>query len=99
MSHALFIVYEHPRDTWTEQKGFLHERIIPMVKAQPGFAAGFWTYDASASRTHGCIVFESEAAARSFEAFMREERARPNPLGVKQVSLLVTEVVGEARAG
>lgn len=98
MSHALFAIYNHPRETWTQQKGFLEGRIIPMVKSQPGFLSGTWTYDAKESRSHGCVRFASEAQARALESFMRDEATRPNPMGVNMVSIVVTEIVGEASA-
>jgi len=97
MSYALFAVYAHPRETWSQQKQFLFERIIPMCKAQPGFVSGSWCYEPKDSRTFGQIVFDTESNARSLETFMREEAKRPNTFGVTPVSIDVTEVIGEAR--
>ncbi len=98
MHHTLFAIYTHPRETWIQQKGFLHERIIPMVKSQPGFMSGTWTYDSKESRSYGCVKFGTELEARALEAFLRDEATRQNPMGVAMISIVVTEVVGEASA-
>jgi hypothetical protein len=99
MSHALVAVYDHPRETWSQQQRFLHERIIPMVKSHPGFVSGNWSYEKNESKSYTYIVFASEADARKMETFMRDEAARPNPFGVALGSITVVDVIAEARAG
>ncbi len=98
MSHACVVIYRHPRETWSQQEVFLHERIVPMVKSQPGFLAGYWSYEKNESKTVGYIVFANEADAKKLQAFLHEEAKRPNPFGVEQVSVDVVQVLAEARA-
>lgn len=96
MPHAVVAVYHHPRETWTQQKQFLHERIVPMTRARPGFVSGTWSYGAKDSRSFGYVLFDSEQNARDLEAFLRAEAERPNPFGVAPVSIDVVEVLAEA---
>lgn len=97
MSYAVVAVYRHPRETWPQQKQFLHDRVVPMTKSQPGFLSGTWSYERNESKSVGYVVFDTEANARSLEAFMREEAKRPNPFGVMPISIDIVEVLAEAR--
>lgn len=97
MSYAVYAVYHHPRETWPQQKQFLHDRIVPMTKSQPGFLSGTWSYERNESKSVGWVVFDTEANARSLQTFMREEATRPNPFGVTPVVIEVVEVLAEAR--
>jgi len=97
MPHAVITTHEHPKDTWKQQEPFLQERIIPMVKGMPGFITGSWSLDRSVYHTHSYIVFATEADASRLAAFIKDEASRPNPFGVKLLSSMVTEVLGEAR--
>ena len=42
----------------------LHEQIVPMVSAAPGFVAGYWL-DAVDDHGLSVVVFEDEASARA----------------------------------
>lgn len=97
MSYVLTAVYSHPKETWSQQKQFLHERVVPMTKSQPGFVTGHWSYDSAESRSYGHVVFETEKDARALETFLHEEAKRPNPLGVAPVSIHVSETMAEAK--
>jgi hypothetical protein len=94
-------------DTWAldldkltpEQQRELPERIVPMVRAQPGFIAGYWTYDGVNKKSHGLFLFESEETARGLKAFVEQDSQRGAEIGVHLNEIAVTEVVAEARAG
>jgi hypothetical protein len=98
MPYAVVAVHSHPRESFDQQKSFLHERIIPMIKSQPGFVSGQWGYDTSERRSSSFIVFATEAEARTVAAFVKDESSKPNPFDVRPLSVSVVEVVGEARA-
>ena len=68
-------------DTWTldldkmsaDQQRELTERIVPAVRQQPGFIAGYWTYDRASHKSHCLFLFESEEAARGLKAFVEQD--------------------------
>jgi hypothetical protein len=45
-------------------RSMLNEQVVPMVKAAPGFVAGYWTEPAN-GRAFSVVVFESEEQARA----------------------------------
>jgi hypothetical protein len=98
MPYAIVTVHSHPRETFDQQKSFLHERIIPMIKSQPGFVTGYWGYDGAERVSNSYVVFATEADARRVAAFVKDESGKPNPFDVRPLSVTVVEVVGEARA-
>lgn len=102
MSKNLYAVvgaWEMDASRWDEQQRSLHEQIVPMVSQSPGFVAGYWMGDQVTSKTYTTILFEDEAAARRFEAFVAGDEARENQerAGVRNESLTVVEVLAEAR--
>jgi hypothetical protein len=98
MPHAVIVVSSHPKETFEEQNEFLRERIVPMVKSQPGFAIGHWARELNGPNGYSYVRFATEADARRMEAFMKEEAARPNPMGVKITSVIVVEELASATA-
>jgi hypothetical protein len=99
MSHALILVFNHPRETWEQQKPTLHQTIIPMVRAQRGFLSGHWSYDPVASKTYSHVTFRTEDDAK---AMLSMAKSGPPPgapdLGVRFESATIAEVMGEASA-
>jgi hypothetical protein len=45
-------------------RSMLNEQVVPMVKAAPGFVAGYWT-EPENGRAFSMVVFESEEQARA----------------------------------
>ena len=70
----------------------LHERVIPMVSASPGFVSGVWL-DAEDGRGHSIAVFDSEDAAR---AIVEQMRAAPVNPAVEVESAQVRAVTATA---
>lgn len=79
------------------QQKELHERIVPMVRQQPGFVHATWSYDAASHRSVSHLVFDSETAARKLAAYLQASAATANDAGVSFESLVVTEVLADAR--
>jgi len=69
----------------------LAERVVPMVKAAPGFVAGYWV---RLDEGHGVslVVFETEEQARSGSP----QEGTSGPDGVTFTSVRIGEVVGSA---
>ncbi len=97
--YAVIGVWSMDASRWEEQQRVLHEQLVPMVSQSPGFVAGYWMADRSASKTYTTIVFEEVAAAEGFQAFLSGDEARTNQEqgGVSNESLTVVEVLAEAR--
>lgn len=82
---------------FARQRKELDERIVPLVRHQPGFVSATWSYDRDAGRSYSFVVLDSEGAARKFAAFVKEQSSIPNDAGVQLESLIVAEVLAEAR--
>jgi hypothetical protein len=79
------------------QRQELNERIVPLVKHQPGFVSATWTYDRVLGRSYSFAIFDSEEAANRMAVFVRGDGSRPNDAGVQMESIVVAEVLAEAR--
>jgi hypothetical protein len=76
-----------------EQDRELHDVIVPMAKAHPGFIAGYWTRDPETGRTHTTIVLDSEESARSFKTTLDARRRQTAQVGITNDFLVVTDVL------
>jgi hypothetical protein len=98
--HAAIGVFTHDRSRWEEQKKVLHDRIIPFVKQAPGFVAGYWTYEPTASKTISFILFGTLAEAERFAGAVKQDVMSRDNGGVTLDSFTITDVVAEeARDG
>jgi hypothetical protein len=79
-----------------KQRQELDERIVPLVKHQPGFVSGTWSYDTAGNRTFAVVIFETERAARGMAEFVKRQMANGNDVGVELDSLTVAEVLASA---
>jgi hypothetical protein len=95
--HATVGIFKMDPALFARQHQELDERIVPLVRHQPGFVSATWTYDRDAGRSYALVVLDSEGAARKFAAFVKERASIPNDAGVRLESIDVTEVLAEAR--
>ena len=92
---AAILTFHHDPARWEEQQPHLRARIIPMVKASPGFVAGYWTYDESESRTVSFIVYENADQANGLVRGVRDEAEFQKKSGVALESTRVVEIMAE----
>ena len=78
------------------QDAILHERIVPMVAAQPGFVRGAWSRETDGDRHVSFITFDTEQAASDFVATVRANAPAQASAGVANDELVVVELVAEA---
>ena len=93
---AILAVFDMDRALFAVQQRSLKERIVPFVKSQPGFVAGYWSYDHTTAKSYSFIVLESQEAATRFAEAVRAHNAQPNDAGVRLESITPVEVVAEA---
>lgn len=94
-------------DTWSmdlealpaDHQNELNEQIVPMIRQQPGYISGYWTYDRANKKSHGFHLLESEEAARGLKAFVEQDAGRGAEIGIHLTELVIAEVMAEARAG
>jgi hypothetical protein len=79
-----------------EQDRELHDVIVPLVTARPGFVAGYWTRDLETGRAHTTIVWDSEESARDFKSMVDGRRQRAAQFGVTNDFLVITDVLAQA---
>lgn len=97
--HVILGVFKMDPGRRAEQQVALHERIIPTLKQMPGFVSSTSSYDATTSRSHSHIVFETAQDAERYAAFVRGRGyGDPGQQGVELESLVVAEVVAQVRA-
>jgi len=95
--HAIVGVFKMDPRLFARQRKELDERIVPLVRHQPGFVSATWSYERDAGRSYSLVVLDSESAARRFAAFVKEQSSRQNDAGVQLESIIVAEVLAEAR--
>lgn len=71
----------------------LHDLVLPLIAARPGFVAGYWTRDPETGRAHTVVVWDTEAHARRFKAALDARRRCAAELGVVNDFLVVTDVL------
>ncbi len=79
-----------------EQDRELHDVIVPMVTAHPGFVAAYWTRDPESGRGHTTIVLDDEQSARAFKALVEARLQRAASAGVTDDFLVITDVLAHA---
>jgi len=95
--HAMVGIFKMDTKHFDRQRQELNERIVPFVKHQPGFVSATWTYDRVLGRIYSLAIFDSEEAANKMAAFVKGDTSRPNDAGVQMESIVVAEVLAEAR--
>lgn len=95
--HAVLGTFQMDMSKAAAQQRELEERIVPMVRHQPGFVAGYWSVEPS-GRSHSYIVWETEAQARALVEMVEGNVARQTDHGVALQSLSVFEVIASAQA-
>lgn len=89
---------------WTEAEGRrdeqdrgLHDEVIPIVKAHPGFVAGYWMRDPETGKGYTTSVLDSEESANAFKALVVGRAQQGARVGITNDLLAVTEVLAEVR--
>jgi hypothetical protein len=82
-----------------EQDRGLHDQVIPIVRAHPGFVAGYWMRDPETGKGYTTIVLDGEESADAFKALVVGRAQEAARVGVTNDVLAVAEVVAEVRAG
>lgn len=94
--HSMVGIFKMDPSLRAKQRSELNERIVPLVKHQPGFVSATWSYDLAEGRSFAVLIFDSERAARGMADYVREQMARGNDAGVQLDSLSVAEVEASA---
>ncbi|MDV7355750.1 hypothetical protein R4282_22415 [Rhodococcus oxybenzonivorans] len=88
MSECAFVaVWSMDPAKSAEQEAGLHETIVPLTKAQPGFIEGLWARDDTDAIA--CIVFDTEEHARAFMGLVQTDPGGRGPAGVSNRSMHV----------
>ena len=95
--YAMVGVFKMDTRHFDRQKQELDERIVPMVRHQPGFVSAIWSYDREAGRSFSVVAFDTENAARQLATLVKERTTIQNDAGVQLESITVAEVIAEAR--
>ena len=74
----------------------LHDVIVPMVKAHPGFVAAYWARDPQTGLRHTTIVLDTEESAHAFKAMVEGRRQHAAASGVTNDFLVITDVLADA---
>jgi hypothetical protein len=90
--HSMVGIFKMDPSLRARQRTELSERIVPLVKHQPGFVSATWSYDTVQNRSFAVVIFDSERAARGMAAYVEQQMARGNDAGVELDSLTVAEV-------
>lgn len=96
--HAVVGIWTQSEDQRDEQSRGLHDEVIPIVKAHPGFVAGYWMHDPVTGKGYTVIMLDNEESAIGFKALVTGRFQRAAQVGITNDLLALTEVDAEARA-
>lgn len=94
--HSMVGIFRMDPSLRARQRSELNERIVPLVKHQPGFVSATWSYDTAQHRSFAVLIFDSERAARGMAEYVKQQMAQGNDAGVELDSLTVAEVEASA---
>jgi hypothetical protein len=78
------------------QDRVLHEEIVPMVKAAPGFVSAHWSRALDGIAHVSFVVFENQASAEGFVKLVESDPHGRDEAGVESNWLTVTEIIATA---
>jgi hypothetical protein len=93
--YAVVTVFAMDEDQLEEQRKNLHAGIIPSVKQNPGFRAGYWTRDRASGRSHNLLLFDTEQQAQHVRGSVEQSAELQREMGVRLELVAVTEVEAE----
>ncbi len=92
--HGVLAIWRMDPTRRAEQVEGLHAMIIPMVRRQPGFLAGYWTRDTASNRSYSLVLFDTEEHARAFKAIPEGDSERARAVGIELELITVVDVEG-----
>jgi hypothetical protein len=76
--HAVLLTVRTEGDLDEATKS-LQEQVVPVVRAQPGFVAGYW-FEARDGKNHSVVLFQTEEQARAAAPPPRRTLSSGSPL-------------------
>lgn len=94
--HAVVGIWTTDETRRDEQNRTLNERIVPLVRSQPGFVSGYWMHDPETGKSHTAIIFDSHSSASRFKTLVASRTQLAAQDGVVNDILATVEVVADA---
>jgi hypothetical protein len=95
-THATLVTFRMDPSREAEQRGALHDVIVPGVRSAPGFVSGTWTLDREAGESVVLVSFDALDHARDFADSVRANAPHQLAVGIELVSLRIVEVIADA---
>jgi heme-degrading monooxygenase HmoA len=92
--HGLMGIWRMDPTRRAEQLAGLEAMVIPQVRRQPGFIAGYWTHDDSTHTSYSLVLFDTEEQARACRRLPEEAAERSRAVGIEAQLLTVVSVDG-----
>jgi hypothetical protein len=96
--YAVVGIWTQDESQREQQDQGLHDQVIPIVQAHPGFVAGYWMRDPVSGKAYTTIVLDGEESANAFKALVTGRAQEAAQVGITNDVLAVAEVLAEARA-
>lgn len=94
--HAVVGIWTVDEARHDEQRRLLHDQVIPLVEAQPGFVSGYWMHDPETGKSHTTVVFTDRRSARGFKTLVERATRQAAQAGVTSDILSTVEVLADA---
>jgi hypothetical protein len=95
-THAVLFVFRIDAAKQESQLQGLRDFIVPGVREEPGFVAGYWTVERDSSETVTFVLFESRVFAERFAKSLRKIGSGRLKVGTELMLIRVVEVVATA---
>ncbi|MGH3516816.1 MAG: hypothetical protein ACRDQ7_05255 [Haloechinothrix sp.] len=96
--HAVVGIWTAAESQREEQDRGLREQILPLVKAFPGFVAGYWMRDQETGKGYTTIVLDSAESARRFKALVVGNARAQAEVGITNDVLATVRVLAHEHA-
>jgi hypothetical protein len=95
--HAVVGIWTVDETRTDEQRRLLHDHVIPLVEAQPGFVSGYWMHDAETGKSHTTVIFTDRRSAGGVKALVERGTRRAAQAGVTSDILTTVEVLADVQ--
>ncbi|MDQ2710613.1 MAG: hypothetical protein M3Z25_24640 [Actinomycetota bacterium] len=89
---TVWILQSDGADVPTRDREF-EDRIVPSVRALPGFVQGVWARSTDGQRSYNTMVFEDRHSADALIAQIETNKPRSAAAGVRLESLQILDVI------
>ncbi len=96
--HAIVGIWSLDENQREVQEHAVHDEMLPLLKARPGFVSCYWMHDSQTGKGHATVVFDSEEHAADFKEVIASGASHAARAGAVGDILALVQVTAVAHA-